>query len=100
MHLLIDKPAQPMTAIVKILEKERNTQTEAVDSPTPEVAAAAKDYIQKHLITSVFEEWLRNTVEAKPENPLEFSITHFQKLAAKTEGYVSDAAATSDAPAA
>lgn len=92
MNLLNEKPEKPLTAIVKILEKERNSQTEAVDSPTPEVAAAAKDYIQKHQITGLFEEWLRNAVEAKPENPLEFSIAHFQKLAAKAEGYAADAA--------
>lgn len=87
MKLLQDKPEKPITAIVHILENERSEPTENIESPSPEVAAEAKEYVQRHKITALFEEWLRAALEAKPETPLDFSISYFQKIAVQLEEY-------------
>lgn len=87
MKLLKEKPEKPITAIVHMLESERNEATESIESPSPELAAEAREYVQKHKITALFEEWLRATIEAKPETPLDFTIAYFQKVATQKEEY-------------
>eukprot|EP00742_Colponemidia_sp_Colp-10_P023261 GILJ01027674.1.p1 GENE.GILJ01027674.1~~GILJ01027674.1.p1 ORF type:complete len:132 (+),score=27.60 GILJ01027674.1:49-396(+) len=87
MKLLKEKPEKPITAIVNMLENERNEATESIESPSPELAAEAREYVQKHKITALFEEWLRATIEAKPEIPLDFTISYFQKVATQKEEY-------------
>lgn len=79
--LIEEKPADPIQAICGVLQQEKSKPSEALDPPPPDVAADAKDYLQKHRVAFVVEDWLRAILEAKPEAPLDFSCDYFAKMA-------------------
>ena len=80
MRLITDKPEEPIAMIINVLNGEKSKQTEAIDPPAAGVAADAKDYLQKHRIAFIIEDWLRSVLEVKPENPLDFSCDYFAKM--------------------
>lgn len=81
MRLITDKPEDPVATIVSVFNNEKTKQTESVDPPPADVASDAKDYLQKHKIAFLVEDWLRALLEAKPEFPLDFSCDYFSKMA-------------------
>jgi hypothetical protein len=80
-RLVEEKPDDPIAAALQVLGAEKDAATESIDPPTPEVAAQSREYLQTHKIASMVEEWLKETLEAKPENPIDFSIGYFKKVA-------------------
>ncbi|CUF92616.1 Hypothetical protein, putative [Bodo saltans] len=80
MKLMRDSPEDPIVAALQVLEAERQKPTDSVEPPTPEDAAEAKEYLQKHNVAAMIETWFHSCLENKPEHPLDFSIAHFKKL--------------------
>ena len=79
MKLMREQPADPIATAVAVLEAEAAKPTDHIDPPTPEDAQNAKPYLQQHNIAMLIEAWFKETLEAKPEKPLPFSITFFKK---------------------
>ena len=80
LRLIADRPADPVKAVLAVLQAEKAKPTEVVDPPSPEVAADAKGYLQEHRIAFLVEDWLRAVLESKPAAPIEFSCEYFTKL--------------------
>lgn len=81
MKLMREKPDEPAAAALQVLEAERAKPTDSVEPPSPEDAAEAKEYLQKHNVASMIESWFHACLESKPDQALDFSIAHFKKLA-------------------
>lgn len=84
MKLINEKPDEPVKAIVAALQAEKTKPTESLDPPPPDVAADAKEYLQRHRVAFIVEDWLRTVLEAKPEAPLDFSCEYFAKMTGTT----------------
>lgn len=79
MKLMREHPKDPIAAAVAALEAEELKPTTHIDPPTPEDAQNAKSYLQEHNIAMLIEQWFKETLEAKPEKPLPFSVSFFKK---------------------
>lgn len=90
MTLMLQKPEKPLEVMVQTLQKENSTRTEAVDPPAQEVIAESKTYLQENKVAQTLEEWLRALIDAKPENPIQFSIDHFNNLRGAAETATAD----------
>jgi hypothetical protein len=93
MKLLVEKPANVFDAIVEILEKEKQKQTETVEAPSAEVAADSKAFIMENKIAVLVEEWYASVLEVKPQDPIDYSLSYFNKLKAEKNGTAEPAAA-------
>lgn len=78
--LVNNLPDDPMAEIVNVLLQQQ-LRASPPQPPTQDAATAkAKAYLQAHRIPALIEEWMRLTLEAKPENPVAFSIDHFIRM--------------------
>ncbi len=78
--LMTKRPKDPIGEILATLEKEKEKRTEQVDAPAPEVVAESKSYVQELRVAFLFEDWFKAILEARPEDPVEFSLTFFKKV--------------------
>jgi hypothetical protein len=78
--LMTKKPKDPLTEILATLGKEKEKRTEQVDAPSAELVAESKQYVQELRIPFLIEDWYKNLIESRPEDPLEFSIEFFKKI--------------------
>ncbi len=80
MKLLQEKPANIFDAILDILAKEKQKQTETVEAPSAEVATDSKEYISENKIAVLIEAWYSSVLEVKPADPIDFSVSYFAKV--------------------
>ena len=79
-RLIEERSPDPVHTALQVLAEEKEKQTESIDPPSPEAAAEAKEYLLQHNIAPMIEEWFKDTLLAKPESPIDFSIGFFNKM--------------------
>ncbi len=75
--LMLQKPSDPIQMIISVLTEQQQRLQAPPNAPTPEEAADAKDYLLKHNIATIMEDWLRTVLENKPEDPIKYSIEEY-----------------------
>jgi hypothetical protein len=83
MKLIFERSEKPLQTIIAVLNSEKDHPTEAVDPPPPDVAAEARDYLQRNRVAFIIEDWLKACLDEKPDDPLSYSIDYFTKQMSK-----------------
>lgn len=90
-ELMTTRPSDPVQKAIAVLQAQQQRLQAPAIAPTPEIATDAKEYLQKHSIATLIEEWLRTVLEHKPEDPIKFSIENYWlPMAEKSEAAASD----------
>lgn len=86
MSVMKRKPDAPLDGMYAALQNfKTNPKTSSPDMPSQDLASQAADYLAKHDLAVVTNKWYAALLEAKPENPMDFSLSYFEALGAKPE---------------
>jgi hypothetical protein len=91
--LITEQPSDPFAAALSVLEGQRSRLQAPPNQPTTEELTNAKDYLEKGHIATLVEDWLRHTLESKPDDAVQWSIDYFNRLANDDEVATTDTAA-------